>query len=131
MLKVNKADGDFTRKSNQFFLDCGWIRFIRMLDFKESLNDFKNTFLDPRELVLLYKHLLGTSPNNAKHFTSTNTRFDLQKLIENFKIENNRKDINTISKLEESKIIVCQILEHKNRDFISDLKKDKNKAIQF
>jgi hypothetical protein len=69
VLKVNKTDGDFARKSNQFFLDCGWIRFIRMLDFKESLNDFKNTKLDPRELLLLYRGIVGNNPNNGKHFT--------------------------------------------------------------
>lgn len=58
MLKVNKADNDFSTKSDQFFLDCGWIRFINMLDFKESLNDFKSTNLDPRELILMFKDLL-------------------------------------------------------------------------
>lgn len=33
--------------------------------------------------------------------------------------------------MEESKIIVCGILEHKNKLFIPDLKKDKNKLINF
>ena len=107
VLKVNKTDVDFTRKKNQFFLDCGWIRFIRMLDFKESLNDFKNTKLDPRELILLYRTILGNSENLEKHFTKTDTRFDLSKVIENFKFDNNRQDINTISMVEQSKIIVC------------------------
>ncbi len=63
-----------------------------MLDFKESQNDFKITDLDPRELVLLYKNLLvspqghGTA-NWSKHFTTTETRFDLARQIENFKRE--------------------------------------------
>ena len=90
MLKVSKTDVDFTRKKNQFFLDCGWIRFYRMLDFKESLNDFKNTKLDPRELVLLYRTILGSNENLEKHFSKTDTRFDLSKVIENFKFDNNR-----------------------------------------
>ena len=55
MLKINKSDADFSKKSDQFFLDCGWIRFIRKLDFKESLADFKSTNVDPRELVMLFK----------------------------------------------------------------------------
>ena len=63
MLKVNKADADFSSKSDQFFLDCGWIRFINMLDFKESLNDFKSTNLDPRELILMFKDLLRDNQN--------------------------------------------------------------------
>lgn len=100
VLKVNKTDVDFTRKKNQFFLDCGWIRFIRMLDFKESLNDFKNTKLDPRELILLYRTILGNNENLSKHFSKTDTRFDLSKVIENFKFDNNRDDINTISMVE-------------------------------
>lgn len=61
-----------------------------MLDFKESLNDFKNTKLDPRELILLYRGIIGNNPTNAKHFTSTDMRFDLAKVIENFKEDNNR-----------------------------------------
>ena len=63
-----------------------------MLDFKESQNDFKITDLDPRELVLLYKNLL-VSPQGlgaatwSKHFTTTETRFDLTRQIEQFKKE--------------------------------------------
>ena len=99
---------DFTLKKNKFFLDCGWIRFIRMLDFKESLNDFKNTKLDPRELILFYRSILGNNESMLKkHYTKTDTRFDLSKVIENFKMDHNRQDINTISKLEESKLTVC------------------------
>ena len=60
VLKVNKSAGDFTQKSNQFYLDIGWIRLTKMLDFEKMTNDFKSTDLDPRELILLYKGLLIT-----------------------------------------------------------------------
>ena len=33
--------------------------------------------------------------------------------------------------MEESKLIIAQILEHKNRTFIPDLKKNPNKTIKF
>lgn len=33
MLKGNKGGGDFTSKTNQFFLDVGWIKLTRLLDF--------------------------------------------------------------------------------------------------
>jgi len=61
-----------------------------MLDFKESLNDFKNTKLDPRELILLYRSILGNSESLEKHFKKTDMRFDLSKVIENHKYDNNR-----------------------------------------
>lgn len=103
-----------------------------MLDFKESLNDFKNTKLDPRELILFYRSILGNNDTLLKkHYTDLDKRYDLQKVIEHFKMDHNRQDINTISKLEESKLTVCQILEHKNKLFIPDLQKDKNKMISF
>ena len=71
MLKVDKSSSDFTYKANQFYLDVGWIRLTKLLQFNEvMLNDFKNTELDPRELVLLYKNLVLNNSENSlkKHF---------------------------------------------------------------
>ena len=85
--------------------------------------------MDPRELALLYKNFLvgsgGSKPAGiwAKHFISTEVRFDFEKCINDFKHDNVRPDINTISKVEESKLIVAQILEYKNRIFLPELKK--------
>ena len=107
MLKVNKADNDFSTKSDQFFLDCGWIRFINMLDFKESLNDFKSTNLDPRELIFMFKDLLIEDQKYKKHFNGTDAKFDLQKNIENISKDNPNMNINTISKIEEAKLIIA------------------------
>lgn len=53
-----------------------------MLDFKESLNDFKSTNLDPRELILMFKELLRDNQNLKRHFKSTEVNFDLSKNIE-------------------------------------------------
>ena len=69
MLKVNKNDSDFSKKSAAFYLDCGWIRFIKELNFKESLMDFKSSNMDPRELIMLFKSDLMLSPLSLdKHF---------------------------------------------------------------
>ena len=72
MLKGNKGGGDFTSKTNQFFLDVGWIKLTKLLDFESMLKDFKSTDLDPRELILLYKNLLVYNEEALKkHFTRT------------------------------------------------------------
>lgn len=108
MLKGNKGGGDFTSKTNQFFLDVGWIRLTKMLDFNEMLNDFKNTDLDPRELILLYKNMLVYNIDALKkHFTRTEFNFDLETIINQYKMERNIKDLNVDKKIMESKKIVA------------------------
>ena len=108
MLKGNKGGGDFTSKTNQFFLDVGWIRLTKMLDFNEMLNDFKNTDLDPRELILLYKNLLVYNIDTIKkHFTRTEFTFDLETIISQYKMEQDVKDLNIEKKIIESKKVVA------------------------
>jgi hypothetical protein len=132
MLKGKKGDGDFTEKSNQFFLDVGWIRLTKMLAFKEMLNDFKSTDLDPRELILLYKNLLVYNMEVLlKHFNKKEFGFDLQTIVNQYKMENDKMDLNTDLKIIESKKIVAQILEHKNQKFTAELKKNPNKIVKF
>jgi len=49
-----------------------------MLDFNKMMDDFKSTDNDPRELVLLYKNLLGSDKASlGKHFDNTEFKFDL------------------------------------------------------
>jgi hypothetical protein len=55
----------------------------------------------------------------------------LHKNIENISKDNPHMNINIKSKIEEAKLIIAQILEHKNRTFIPDLKKNPNKTIKF
>ena len=131
MLKGNKGGGDFTSKTNQFFLDVGWIRLTKMLDFNDMLNDFKNTDLDPRELILLYKNMLVYNIEALKkHFTKTEFNFDLETIINQYKMEKGI-EMNVEKKIIESKKIVAQILEHKNQKFTSDLRKNVNKTVKF
>ena len=86
MLKGNKGGGDFNQKHNQFFLDVGWIRLTKMLDFPAVLNDFRSTDLDPRELVLLYKNLLLYNGDTLKkHFTKTEFTLDIRNIINSYK----------------------------------------------
>jgi hypothetical protein len=115
MLKGNKGDGDFQEKANQFYLDVGWIRLTKMLDFNKMIDDFKSTDFDPRELVLLYKNLLGSDKASlSKHFNKTEFKFDLETIINQWKMENDRMDLKVEDKIKESKIKVCQILEQMN-----------------
>ena len=86
MLKGNKGGGDFNQKHKQFFLDVGWIRLTKMLDFPAVLNDFRSTDLDPRELVLLYKNLLLYNGDTLKkHFTKTEFTHDIKNIINSYK----------------------------------------------
>tara|TARA_B110000285_G_C14932755_1_gene518123 strand:+ start:345 stop:620 length:276 start_codon:yes stop_codon:yes gene_type:complete len=88
MLKGNKGGGDFTSKTNQFFLDVGWIKLTKLLDFQAMLKDFKSTDLDPRELILLYKSLLVYNEEALKkHFTRTQFSFDLETIVNQYKNE--------------------------------------------
>jgi len=67
-----------------------------MLDFPGMLSDFKRTDLDPRELVLMYKYLLIYNQESLqKHFTRTEFNFDLSAIIERYKMENDKLNINT------------------------------------
>jgi len=128
MLKGNKGGGDFTQKTNQFILDVGWIRLTKMMDFNAVVNDFKKTDLDPRELILLYKNFLVFNLDTVKkHFTRTEFIFDLRNIIEDYKRDNNKNNINTDEYIAKSKKCVALILEHKNKQFTSELKKKQTK----
>jgi len=82
MLKCNKGGEDFTAKSNKFYLDVGWIRLTKMLDFEGMLGDFKSADIDPRELILLYKNLLLYNQEAAaRHYKSRECPYDLKTII--------------------------------------------------
>ena len=131
-LKVKKGGGDFSTKQNQFFLDIGWIRLTNMLDFNGMLNEFKRTDVDPRELVAMFKNLLLQNVDGLqKHFKSTDFKHDLKAIIEAYKFEKGKNDIDTEKKVKECKKIVAQILEHKDQRFIFELNKNPQAKIKF
>jgi hypothetical protein len=137
MLKGNKGGGDFNLKSNKFFLDVGWIRLTKMLDFDGVLNDFKNTEMDPRELILMYKNLLVHNIDSLKkHFNKTDFQFDLKNIVDNLKLEESefiggKRSVPTDTIISDSKKIVCQILENKNQKFTATLKNNPTRSISF
>mmetsp|Transcript_16316 Transcript_16316/g.27575 ORF Transcript_16316/g.27575 Transcript_16316/m.27575 type:complete len:442 (-) Transcript_16316:888-2213(-) len=131
-LKVKKGGGDFSMRQNKFFLDLGWIRLTKKLDFFGMLKEFKSTDVDPRELILMFKNLLVSKPETLqKHFTRTQFNFDVSKIIEDFKLNNNRNEIRTEPKVGECKRVVAQILEHKNQKFISEIKLKPQETMKF
>jgi hypothetical protein len=96
------------------------------------VDDFKSTELDPRELVLLYKNLMVYDNNILKkHFDKFEVKFDLTTIINQYKMENDKMNLDTDAKIRDSKKIVCQILESKNQQFIAELKKNPNKTKKF
>lgn len=57
--------------------------------------------------------------------------FSLAKHIEGVKYREQRKDINVASYLDHSKLVITQILEHKNRLLVRDLRKNKAKLVEL
>lgn len=78
-----------------------------MLDFPNMLNDFKRTDLDPRELVLMHKYLLVSPVGSEKsyveslqkHFTKTEFTIDISNIIDRYKMQNDKMNINTNKKV--------------------------------
>jgi hypothetical protein len=67
-----------------------------MIDFEGMMRDFIRTDLDPRELVLLYKYLLVYNTDSLKkHFTKTEFTYDISTIIDRYKMENDKMEINT------------------------------------
>ena len=112
-----------------------------MLDFQGMLSDFKRTDLDPRELILMYKYLLAFDKNDEaerpfienlrNHFNKDEFTIDISIIIDRYRMQNDKMNINTSKKVQESKAYIINLLEHKNSMFVSDLNKNANKLIKF
>lgn len=60
LLKEHKG-ANFKNRLNEFNIDAGWVYMTKQLDFDNVLANFKQTDIDPREIVLLFKDLYETS----------------------------------------------------------------------
>ena len=60
LLKENKGQ-NFNNKLKQFNADAGWVYLNQQLDFENVVTNFKQTEIDPREIVLLFKEYYETS----------------------------------------------------------------------
>ena len=59
-MKENKGT-NFQNRLKQFNMDAGWVYLINPLDFENVIANFKQTDIDPREIVLLFKEHFETS----------------------------------------------------------------------
>ena len=77
--------------------------------------------------MLFKQDLMLSEVSLSKHFDTIDSRAELNflRMIEKIKHESQRADIVPISKLEEAKLIVTQILEHKNRQIVAEKRKGK------
>ena len=84
--------------------------------------------------MLFKQDLMMSEASMAKHFlpvVDARAEFTLFNHIEHIKTRDNRKDINVKSYVEHAKLIVTQILEHKNRVFVQELRKNRSKLVEM
>ena len=81
LIKVNKG-ADFQNKLRQLNIDCGWVYLNQFLDYENVINNFKQTDIDPREIILLFKELQETCPNLARDKLVRAPSVFLPKIIE-------------------------------------------------
>lgn len=60
LIKENKG-ANFQNRLKQFNIDAGWVYLLQQLDFENVIANFKQTDIDPREIVLLFKEHYETS----------------------------------------------------------------------
>jgi len=74
---------NFQNRLKQFNLDAGWVFLTEKLDFENAVSNFKQTDVDPRELVLLLSDLYETSPKLRDENLNRKPTFFMEKIIEN------------------------------------------------
>jgi hypothetical protein len=83
LTKVNKG-GDFQNKLKQLNIDAGWVALIQYIDYEQVITNFKQTDIDPREIILLFKELYETSPRLARDQLLRAPSVFIPKIVENY-----------------------------------------------
>jgi len=99
------------------------------LDYKECVNLFQNTDIDPRELILLFKDLYETSTSLRKMVQGVPTTYLRAYMLQNIMQNSNSSDID--KKHKEGKEAIRNLLEILNKKYINELRKDPNKEAEF
>ena len=72
------------QRLKMFNLNAGWIMLMNSVDYAQVVNWFKQTDIDPREIILLFKDLYMTSQQlQANHVRTPPKAFLLQTLQNN------------------------------------------------
>ena len=97
---------------------------------KEILYWFKNTDVDPRELLLLFKDLTVTSQVLIQDHVKT---LPLNYLCDTYRKTHAQQDLNfnLDQKHHEAKEAVKGLLEFPNAKYLADLRKDEDKKAEF
>lgn len=82
LTKVNKG-GDFQNKLKQLNIDAGWVALNSFLDYEQVINNFKQTDIDPREIILLFKELQETCPKLSREQLMRAPSVFIPKIVEN------------------------------------------------
>lgn len=82
LMKVNKG-ADFQNKLKQLNIDAGWVALTQYIDYEQVVNNFKQTDIDPREIVLMFKELQETCPKLARDQLLRAPSVFLPKIVEN------------------------------------------------
>ena len=81
LIKENKG-ANFQARLKQFNIDAGWVYLLQALDFNEVINNFKQTDIDPREIILLFKDLYETSSKLAPEYLARKPSYFIPKIVE-------------------------------------------------
>ena len=61
LTRGNKRADNYMQRLKMFNLNAGWIMLMNSVDYGQVVNWFKQTDIDPREIILLFKDLYQTS----------------------------------------------------------------------
>ncbi len=129
MTRGNKSADLYGEKLKRFNMDAAWQMLKIKLEYKEAVNEFLKTDIDPRELILLFKDLYDTSNNLKKMVVGVPTTF-LRNYLQNFYL-NNTSTPEIEKKHKEAKDAIRGLLEKLNAKYVSELRKDPNKEAEF
>lgn len=99
------------------------------LEYREVVNLFQNTDIDPRELILLFKDLYETSNSLKKMVQGVQTTF-LRSYLQQY-FMNNQGTPEIEKRHKEAKDAIRGLLEVLNAKYVAELRKDPNKEAEF
>jgi hypothetical protein len=81
LTRGNKRAENYMQRLKMFNLNAGWIMLTHSVDYAQVVNWFKQTDIDPREIILLFRDLFMTSQAlQASHVKSHPKAYLLQQL---------------------------------------------------
>ena len=127
--KHAKNTENFQKSLKQFNLDAGW-QLLNIGKPDKVLNFFKQSEVDPRLLIMLFKELQeDLRPTLNDHVTNIGRHIFLSSQY----TSNQTRDTDFDVQREEmkAKTAVKQLLHHLNLKYLSELRKDEDKVADF